>query len=365
MGAAVSEVLPGSPGGTSPRPLPIRPTNAERENIAERGKKWIHPRDLGAADVVAFLNHLANVEHVAAGTQNQALNAISFLYTQVLGLELGDLGEFLAASKRRRVPVVLSKAETQRLLASLEGTYRLMCQVLYGTGLRLLELLRLRIQDVDFDRNQIVVRGGKGDKDRVTVLPEALRAGLLEHLKRVRLLWEEDVREGFGEVYLPEGLARKYPRAAREWGWQWVFPSRSRSRDPRGRLPTPHPGALPSLRGSGEGGAAMRRHHVQETGLQRAVKAGCRLCGITKAASCHTLRHSFATHLLENGYDIRTVQDLLGHKDVSTTMIYTHVMQKPGLGSKARWTTFDFGQLGRPFAALAGRVSGGFSLDSY
>ncbi len=276
---------------------------------------WRHPREMGAAEVVAFLNHLANVEHVAAGTQNQALNAVSFLYSQVLGLEMGDLGEYLLASKRRRVPVVLSKSETERLLASLTGTWRLMAQVLYGTGLRLLELLRLRIHDIDFERNQIVVHGGKGDKDRVTVLPDKLKVELQAHLKRVRLLWEEDVREGFGEAYLPEALARKYPNAAREWGQQWVFPSRSRSRDPR----------------SGK----VRRHHVQETGLQRAVKAGLRLSGITKAASCHTLRHSFATHLLENGYDIRTVQDLLGHKDVTTTQIYTHVMQKPGIGVRS------------------------------
>ena len=276
---------------------------------------WRHPREMGAAEVVAFLNHLANVESVAAATQNQALNAISFLYAQVLGLELGDLGAFLKASQRRRVPVVLSKAETERLLASLEGTWRLMAQVLYGTGLRLLELLRLRVQDVDFERNQIIVRSGKGDKDRITVLPDKLKLELQRHLERVRLLWAADVREGFGEVYLPEGLARKYPNAAREWGQQWVFPSRSRSRDPR----------------SGK----VRRHHVQDTGLQRAMKAGLRLSGITKAASCHTLRHSFATHLLENGYDIRTVQDLLGHKDVSTTQIYTHVMQKPGLGVRS------------------------------
>ena len=276
---------------------------------------WKHPREMGAAEVVAFLNHLANVESVAAATQNQALNAISFLYAQVVRIELGNLGEFLAASRRRRVPVVLGKEEVQKLLASLDGTWRLMAQVLYGTGLRLLELLRLRVQDIDFARNQIVVRSGKGDKDRVTVLPESLRTAIMEHLKRVRLLWERDVREGFGTVYLPEGLARKYPKAAKEWGWQWVFPSRSRSRDPR----------------SGK----ERRHHVQETGLQRAIKAGLQLSGIVKRASPHTLRHSFATHLLENGYDIRTVQDLLGHKDVATTQIYTHVMQRPGLGVRS------------------------------
>jgi integron integrase len=281
----------------------------------DRTGAWKHPRELGRADVAEFLSHLAMVNHVSAATQNQALNAVLFLYTQVMGTELGDLGEFPRANKPRRTPVVLSREEVLRLLASLEGSWRLMAQVLYGTGLRLMELLRLRVLDIDFARNQIVVRGGKGDKDRVTMLPEALKDGLQRHLERVRLLWGKDVQEGFGEVYLPEGLARKYPRAAREWRWQWVFPSRSRSRDPR----------------SGR----ERRHHVQETGLQRAVKAGLELSGITKRATCHTLRHSFATHLLENGYDIRSVQDLLGHKDVSTTQIYTHVMMKPGLGIRS------------------------------
>jgi integron integrase len=281
----------------------------------DRVGAWVHPRVLGAAEVVAFLSHLANAEHVSGATQNQALNALSFLYTQVLGMELGVLGEIPRAHKPRRVPAVLSRQEVDRLFASLDGSWLLMAQVLYGTGLRLMELLRLRVLDIDFARNQIIVRGGKGDKDRVTMLPEKLKADLQRHLERVRLLWQKDVEEGFGEVYLPEALARKYPRAPREWRWQWVFPSRSRSRDPR----------------SGH----VRRHHVQETGLQRALKAGLDLSGIGKRASCHTLRHSFATHLLENGYDIRTVQDLLGHQDVSTTQIYTHVMQRPGVGVKS------------------------------
>jgi len=281
----------------------------------DQSGQWKHPREMGSAEVVEFLNHLATEQAVAASTQNQALNAIVFLYSQVLGVDLGDLGEFLHARRRKRLPVVLGKEEVHRLLGGLPDGFRLMAQVLYGTGMRLMECLRLRVKDIDFDRNQIVVRSGKGDKDRITMLPESLKGTLEAHLKRVRILWESDVRDGYGEVYLPEGLSRKYPNAVKEWGWQWVFPSRSKSIDPR----------------SGK----VRRHHVLETALQRAMKEGVRLSGIAKPATCHTLRHSFATHLLEAGYDIRTVQELLGHKDVSTTMIYTHVLNKPGIAVRS------------------------------
>jgi integron integrase len=281
----------------------------------ERAGAWKHPRELGAPEIMSFLSHLANANHVAAATQNQALNALNFLYAEVLHIDLGDFSNFARATRPRRLPVVLSREEVRRLLAALQGTPRLMTQLLYGTGLRLMELLRLRIKDLDFERNQISVRGGKGDKDRMTVFPESLKPELQKHLQRVRLLWEGDRAVGFGDVYLPSALAAKYPAAAREWSWQWVFPARSPSRDPR----------------SGK----VRRHHVQETALQRTVKGARRLAGIVKPVTPHVLRHSFATHLLENGYDIRTVQELLGHKDVATTQLYTHVMAKPGLGVKS------------------------------
>lgn len=281
----------------------------------DRTGNWKHPREMGGTEIGEFLSHLATGQGVAAATQNQALNALVFLYREVVHQDPGDVGEYLRASRPRKVPVVLSRAEVRRLLGALEGTPQLMARLLYGTGLRLMELLRLRIKDVDFDRNQIVVQAGKGAKDRVTMLPESIRAELEAHLKRVRLLWDKDVSTGHGEVYLPPALAAKYPRAVKEWRWQWVFPSRSMSRDPR----------------SGK----VRRHHVQETALQRAVKGAAALAGINKLATCHTLRHSFATHLLEGGYDIRTLQDLLGHKDVTTTQIYTHVMAKPGLGVRS------------------------------
>ena len=274
-----------------------------------------HPREMGATEIEAFLTDLAVRGKVAASTQNQALNALVFLYQKVLHIELG---EFSAERARRpdRLPVVLTKAETANLLAAMKpGTIGLMARLLYGTGMRLMECVRLRVKDLLFEENQILVRDGKGFKDRVTLLPSSVKAELAAHLERVKLLHQSDLAAGVAEVYLPYALARKYPQAAREWGWQYVFPAIHLSQDPR----------------SGK----MRRHHASETSLQRAVKEAVRLAGIVKPASCHSLRHSFATRLLESGYDIRTVQELLGHKDVSTTQIYTHVMQKPGLGVRS------------------------------
>jgi integron integrase len=274
----------------------------------------IHPKDLNSDQLAEFLTHLATVGQVAASTQNQALNALLFLYREVLHLEQA-VAEFERVRRPARLPEVLSQAEVKKLLAAVSPEHQLPLQLLYGTGLRLMELLRLRVKDVDLARNIILVHAGKGDKDRSTMVPELLQPALAVHLERVRLTWESDVREGLGAVYLPEALARKYPNAAREWCWQWVFPARGLAIDPADGV--------------------MRRHHVKEDTLQRAVKLAVARAGIAKNVTPHTLRHSFATHLLEHGYDIRTVQTLLGHKDVATTMIYTHVMQKPGLGVKS------------------------------
>ena len=273
---------------------------------------WRHPRELGAAEVQAFLNDLAMNQKVAVSTQNQALNGLVFLYRQVLHLELGDLGKIERPRRPARLPVVLTHAEAHRLLAGMTGTHQLMASLLYGTGMRLMECVRLRVKDVDFAANHILVRDGKGFKDRVTMLPDSLKAKLQTHLKRVKLLHEKDLAEGHGRVYLPFALGKKYPNAEREWAWQYIFPAAGLSRDPRS--------------------SQMRRHHVNEQGLQRAVKEALRLARINKPASCHSLRHSFATHLLEKKYDLRTVQELLGHKDVSTTQIYTHVTADPGIG---------------------------------
>ena len=270
------------------------------------------PRTTGAADVVSFLETLAVQGNVAASTQNQALNALVFFYDQALEQPLGDLGAFIRAKRPQRLPVVLTRGEVLHLLEPMEGVYRLMASLLYGTGMRLMECLRLRVKDVDFAYRQIVVRDGKGQKDRVTPLPDTLSEPLRAHLEQVRALHEADLRQGNGEVFLPSALARKYPNAAREWGWQYVFPSGRLSVDPRS--------------------GAIRRHHLHENGLQKAVKQAATAARLTKPANCHALRHSFATHLLETGQDIRTVQELLGHSNVSTTMIYTHVLNRGGQG---------------------------------
>ena len=274
-----------------------------------------HPKDMGEKEIAQFISHLATELKVASSTQNQALNAIVFLYKQVLQIPMGDLGHMERAKKPEKLPVVMSKDEVRRVLAPLAGALRLMAQILYGCGLRLMECARLRVKDIDLERNQIIVRHGKGMKDRVTMLPQQLSPLLLDQLEKVKTIHEQDLREGFGDVYLPYALERKYKNASKELGWQWVFPAGRISKDPR----------------SGK----MRRHHISESALQKAVRAAGRKAGLTKPVSPHTFRHSFATHLLEAGYDIRTVQELLGHKDVSTTMIYTHVMNRGGMGVKS------------------------------
>lgn len=274
-----------------------------------------HPETMGAAEIRAFLAHLATDRNVAASTQNQALSAILFLYREVLHKEIETI--LLTDAKRpERLPTVLNRDEVVRILAQLRGTHKLMTQLLYGSGLRLMECVRLRVKDLDFEYKTITVRDGKGEKDRITPMPDSLIQPLQRQLERVRLLHEEDLAAGFGSVYLPNVLDHKYPNAATELTWQYIFPAPKCSLDPRS------PGI-------------MRRHHLEPSGLQRSVKDAARKTGIHKRVTCHTFRHSFATHLLQNGYDIRTVQELLGHKDVRTTMIYTHVLQRGGLAVKS------------------------------
>jgi integron integrase len=267
---------------------------------------------LGANEVEQFLTYLAVEGNVAASTQNQAKSALLFLYKEVLGEALPWLDDIEQAKVPKRLPVVLSKEEVQAILRQLNGTHHLIVSLLYGTGMRILEGLRLRVKDIDFARKEILIRDGKGYKDRVTMLPVSLVTPLKKHLDKVKALHDEDLAKGYGAVYMPQALGKKYPNAARDWAWQYVFPSAKLSVDPR----------------SGE----TRRHHVQDQAIQRAVRQAVRDAGITKLATPHTFRHSFATHLLEGGYDIRTVQELLGHSDVATTMIYTHVLNRGGQG---------------------------------
>jgi integron integrase len=274
-----------------------------------------HPSQLGAAEVSAFLSHLAVERNVAPSTQGQAKSALLFLYRVVLEVQLPWLDEIVAAKETRRLPVVLTQGEVRSLLGEMSGPTGLVASLLYGTGMRLLEGLRLRVKDIEFERRELVVRDGKGSKDRVTVLPENLILPLQQQLSRAKARHDSDLAEGFGDVWLPHALALKYRGAGRAWGWQWAFPSNARSIDPRTGV--------------------IRRHHLNETSIQKAVAGAARRAGIDKPCSPHVLRHSFATHLLQAGYDIRTVQELLGHSDVSTTMIYTHVMNRGGRGVRS------------------------------
>ncbi|MGB7621389.1 MAG: integron integrase [Terriglobia bacterium] len=284
-----------------------------KQFIFFHGKR--HPMEMGEAEINDFLTSLAVTERVSASTQNQALSALLFLYQHVLNRPLNWIQLEVRAKKPVRLPIVLTKMEIKAVLAQLQGTPKLIALLLYGSGLRLTECLELRVKDLDLARNEILVRDGKGQKDRHTMLPESLKEMLMVHLQRVKELHERDLADGAGRVMLPGALARKYPNADREWGWQYVFPANSRSLD--------------------KAAGIKRRYHIHESVVQKAMKEAVRHAGLTKPASCHSLRHSFATHLLEDGYDIRTVQELLGHRDVSTTMIYTHVLNRGGHGVRS------------------------------
>ncbi|MBZ5553161.1 MAG: integron integrase [Acidobacteriia bacterium] len=284
-----------------------------KQFIFFHGKR--HPVEMGEAEINEFLTSLAVNKHVSASTQNQALSALLFLYQQVLNKPLDWIQLEVRAKRPARLPIVLTKMEIKAVLAQLKGTPKLIAMLLYGSGLRLTECLELRVKDLDLERNEILVRDGKGQKDRHTMLPESLKGLLGVHLQRVKELHERDLAEGAGRVKLPGALARKYPNADREWGWQYLFPASTRFFD--------------------KSAGIQRRHHLHESVMQRAMKQAVRQSELTKPASCHSLRHSFATHLLEDGYDIRTVQELLGHRDVSTTMIYTHVLNRGGRGVRS------------------------------
>ncbi len=287
--------------------------------IIFHGKR--HPREMGIAEINTFLTHLAVERNVASSTQNQALSALLFLYREVLQIDIQSSETHPVRAKRPdRLPNILTKAEALAVISNLAGPHQIMGKLLYGSGLRLMECVRLRVKDIDFNYRSVTVRDGKGAKDRITPLPASVIPDLQRHLRHVKLLHEDDLAAGFGSVYLPHALAQKYPNAAREWAWQYVFPALKRSIDPRAISPLSQ---------------IEHRHHIDESSLQKAVRAAARKAGLSKRVTCHTFRHSFATHLLEAGYDIRTLQELLGHKDVSTTMIYTHVLQRGGMAVRS------------------------------
>ena len=274
-----------------------------------------HPAEMAEPEINAFLTHLAVKERVSASTQTQALSALLFLYRHVVGREIGDLGEVIRARKPRHIPVVMTREEVKAVLVQLTGEKWLIASLMYGAGLRLMECLRLRVQDIDFARNEILVRDGKGAKDRITMLPQSLKTPLQDHLKKVKTLHERDLADGWGRVQMPMALDRKYPKAPSDWRWQWVFPQENRWINSRNK--------------------EQGRHHMDESLVQKAVRDAVAKAGLTKRATCHTFRHSFATHLLEGGYDIRTVQELLGHSEVRTTMVYTHVLNRGPTGVRS------------------------------
>ncbi len=274
-----------------------------------------HPKDMGPEEIQAFITHLAVERHLAASSQNQALSAILFLYRHVLQIEIDLSSDLIHAKKSKTLPVVLTHQEAMDVIGKMPGTSQLMAKILYGSGLRLMECLRLRVKDIDFGNHQVIVRDGKGEEDRLTPLPNSIIPDLELHLQTVKLIHQKDLKDGFGKVYLPYALARKYPSAPKEWVWQYLFPASTRSIDPVSKK--------------------TMRHHTDPSVLQKAVRTAAKLAKIDKLVSPHTFRHSFATQLLQNGYDIRTIQELLGHKDVKTTMIYTHVLQRGGLAVKS------------------------------
>jgi len=285
-----------------------------REYILFHNKR--HPKEMGTPEIKQFITHLTSIKNVSASTQNQALSAVLFLYRHVLKINLDETDlNLLRPQKGKTVPVVLSKEETKLIISKMTGVYQIIAQIMYGSGLRIMEAMRLRVKDIDFDNKQIIVRDGKGGNDRPTMLPESIIKPLLLHLNQVKIIHEKDLADGYGAIYLPFALERKYPNANKEWIWQYAFPASTRSKDIQTGI--------------------IRRHHLHETAVQKAVKEAAKIAKINKRVSPHTFRHSFATHLLQSGYDIRTIQELLGHKDVKTTMIYTHVLQRGGMAVKS------------------------------